>query len=144
MRTAIDLPAGWRLSSDSRIGVSSDGTTLAFVAVRDLTSQIFLRRLDAIDAHPVNGTRDALHPFFSADGQWLAFVANGALQRVSLAGGAPLRICDVSGVVIGGTWGADDTIVYALRGTGLFRVNASRTSRADTGVWPRGLARVPA
>ncbi len=65
-----DLPAGWRLSSDSRIAVSSDGTTLAFVAVRDLTSQIFLRRLDAIDAHPIDGTRGALHPFFSAWSGW--------------------------------------------------------------------------
>jgi len=66
-----------------------------------------------------------MHPFFSPDGQWVAFFADGALQKVAVAGGAPIRICKTPALSVGGSWGPDNTIVFALRGAGLFTINAA-------------------
>ena len=49
----------------------------------------------------------------SPDGQWVGFFADGALMKVSLAGGRPVKLCQTPPSVYGGTWGADDTIVFA-------------------------------
>ena len=54
----------------------------------------------------------------------MAFFAGNVLQRVPVSGGAPLRVCDVPAVSAGGSWGPNDTIVFAVEG-GLFRVAAS-------------------
>ena len=106
--------------------LSPDGKTLAFVGrTPDGISQIYLRSLDSLEATPLSGTEGAGSPFFSPDGQWLAFFSGGALKKVSVSGGAALTIAEVS-VGRGGTWGPDDTIVYTPTGTtGLYRVPAS-------------------
>jgi serine/threonine-protein kinase len=43
---------------------------------------------------PIAGTDGAMHPFFSPDGQWVGFFADGKLKKVSLDGGAPVAIAD--------------------------------------------------
>jgi serine/threonine-protein kinase len=52
-------------------------------------------------------------------------VAN-ELKKVSITGGPPISLCRVSGQPSGGSWGPDDTIVFATsdRGTGLMSVPA--------------------
>ena len=65
-------------------------------------------------------------PFFSPDGQWVAFFSENGLHRMPVSGGAVQLITAArSGRerAYGGTWGPDGTIVVA-RGGGLFRVNA--------------------
>src|SRR5207245_8499275 len=55
---------------------------------------------------------NAVGPFFSPNGQWIGFFANGKLKKVSLGGGAPLTLCDAPDPQ-GGSWGPDDTILFA-------------------------------
>ncbi|MGH8247791.1 MAG: hypothetical protein ACREUU_15330, partial [Gammaproteobacteria bacterium] len=70
------------------------------------------------------GTEGADRPFFSADGQWIAFTANRKLKKVSVQGGAPIAVCDSEWG--GGAWDSDDTIVYTpAYNSGLWRVPAS-------------------
>ena len=124
-RTAIVLPGNQRLASADfqyPLALSPDGSTLAYIADDGGESQIFVRALSATDAHAIPGTAGARHPFFSPNGTWLAFFAAGALQKVAVAGGTPLRIVNVSNVSMGGTWGPDDTIVWATRGGDLMRI----------------------
>ena len=72
-----------------------------------------MRRLDELEAKPIPGTEGAERfPFFSPDGEWVGFFANGKLKKVSLAGGRPITICD-AGVWAGGAWTPQDTIVFA-------------------------------
>jgi len=126
-RTAIVLPGNQRLASADfqyPLALSPDGSTLAYIADDGGESQIFVRALSATDAHAIPGTAGARHPFFSPNGTWLAFFAAGALQKVAVAGGTPLRIVNVSNVSMGGTWGPDDTIVWATRGGDLMRISA--------------------
>ncbi len=72
------------------------------------------------------GTEGAQIPFFSPDGQWVGFFADGKLQKVSVAGGAALTICDFPGRdrPHGVSWGPHDTIVFTELASGLWQVSA--------------------
>jgi eukaryotic-like serine/threonine-protein kinase len=121
--------------------VSRDGNRIAYVAEEEAGTQLYVRELSELEPKAIAGASGARHPFFSPDGRWVGFFADGALQRVSLAGGAPLRICNISGLSMGGSWGPDDTIVFATHYTGLYKVNAAggapqALSGGDNGTWP--------
>src|SRR5262249_1990089 len=67
----------------------------------------------------------ARDPFFSPDGQWIAFFAGGKLKKVAVTGGVPVPLCDASDDR-GGTWADDDFIVFQPAVTGgLSRVSSS-------------------
>ncbi len=51
-------------------------------------------------------------PFFSPDGQWLGFARGGRLMKVSVSGGAPIVLCDVSSSPRGASWASDGNIVF--------------------------------
>ena len=73
------------------------------------------------------GTEDARHPFFSPDGEWVGFFADGLLQKVAVSGGLPLTICEAPVVGAGATWGPDGTIIFepgSSGSPGLLRVSA--------------------
>ena len=75
--------------------LSPDGTTLAFVAQQQAgQTRLFVRKLDQLLAAAFAGTEGANSPFFSPDGQWLAFFAGGKLKKVSVTGGAAVNLCD--------------------------------------------------
>jgi serine/threonine protein kinase len=144
MRTSIVLPAGQRLTSDNAdypLAVAPDGSRIAYVAEEEAGTQLYVRELSELEPKAIAGTSGARHPFFSPDGRWVGFFAEGALQRVSVAGGAPLRICNISGLSMGGSWGADNTIVFGSRGTGLYKVSVAggvpqALAGSDNGTWP--------
>ena len=102
------------------------GRRLAFVGLTpDGNRQIYIRPLDNLEATPLSGTEGAIYPFFSPDGQWLAFFTSDGLKKVSVSGGAALTIAEMP-FGRGGTWGPDGTIVYSpTLTTGLYRVPAS-------------------
>jgi eukaryotic-like serine/threonine-protein kinase len=127
-RTTIVLPPNQKLASGSGgypLAISPDGSRLAYVADVEGRTQLYIRELTSLEPKAVPGTAAAEHPFFSPDGQWVGFFAGGALQKVAVAGGAPLRICNVSTSSNGASWGPDDTIVFAVRGGGLSKVSAA-------------------
>jgi serine/threonine-protein kinase len=105
--------------------VSNDGTTIAFVAIKGNSRDIYVRRVDALTPRPLPGTTGGLHPFFSPDGRRLAFFANGQLRVTEIEGGVPHVVCP-AGDARGGTWGEDDVIVFAaMPETALSRVPAA-------------------
>ena len=80
-----------------------------------------------MQATALAGTEGAAYPFFSPDGQWIAFFAGGKLKKVSVTGGAPLNLCDAP-AGRGGAWTDDDTIIFtptSAANTRLMRVSAS-------------------
>ncbi len=94
--------------------LSPDGAMLAFVArpAEGAAQQIYTRRLDELRAAPLAGTDGALNPFFSPDGRWIAFFADGKLKTVPTAGGGAVTICSVLNNR-GGAWGEDGRIVFS-------------------------------
>ncbi len=129
-RTVVGLPPNQELASRPHavpIAVSPDGLSLVYAAAQPGgRPQLYLRLLDQFEAKRIPASEDAESPFFSPDGLWVGFFAAGRLQKVSMAGGAPLPICRVSQGAGGASWGRDDTIIFGGGlGLGLFRVSAS-------------------
>jgi Tol biopolymer transport system component len=84
--------------------LSPDGHTLVFLGQKSGTrTQLYIRRLDQLEAVPLSGTEGAVSPFFSPDGQWVAFFADGKLKKISITGGAALTLCDAT-AGRGGFW----------------------------------------
>jgi serine/threonine-protein kinase len=70
------------------------------------------------------GTEGGQSPFFSPDGRWLGFFADGRLRKVAIAGGAPVTLADTPEPA-GGVW-IDREIVFAASSRGgLMRVPAA-------------------
>ncbi|MGA8809785.1 MAG: protein kinase [Thermoanaerobaculia bacterium] len=87
---------------------------------------LWLRDLGAATAREVEHSDGAYLPFWSPDGRWVAFFTDNALYKVPAAGGSPVLIHDGLGFVDGGSWGADDAIIFADDVTGnILRVSAS-------------------
>jgi serine/threonine-protein kinase len=91
--------------------LSPDATTLAFVAVLDGQSRLFIRKMDQLQAMALAGTEGAESPFFSPNGQWVAFFAGSTLKKVQVTGGAVVPLCEAP-AGRGGTWTEDDTIIF--------------------------------
>jgi Tol biopolymer transport system component len=115
MRLSAEIGAD--VSLDTSLGpsavVSPDGTRLALVAIgADEKRRIYVRSLDGLQATPLSGTENARNPFFSTDGQWIGFFADGKLKKIPVQGGAAVTLCDAP-TDRGGSWGEDGTIVFA-------------------------------
>jgi serine/threonine-protein kinase len=101
------------MNNPSSLEVSPDGSRVAYVAQRGGNTHVFVRAMDDFEATQVPGTEGATSIFFSPNGDEVGFHANGALRRVALAGGIPVRIADVTEPPVGASWGVDGTILYA-------------------------------
>jgi Tol biopolymer transport system component len=68
--------------------------------------------MDRDEGASIPGTEGAMGPFFSPDGEWIAFTAGGQLKKVPVHGGTPIALCAKLNPNPG-SWGPDDTIVFA-------------------------------
>lgn len=94
--------------------LSPDGRHVAYLAGKGEDRRLFVRGMDELEPRELAGTEGALQPFFSPDGEWIAFFGSSHLKRVAVGGGAPLTICEAVGnQVRGGAWGKDGSIVFA-------------------------------
>jgi serine/threonine-protein kinase len=125
----LDLDLGPDVSLGTVIGpaaiLSPDGRRLVFVSqAADRTSRLFTRWLDQPKAAPMPGMEGAYEPFFSPDGQWVAFFARGKLKRIRVDSGEIVVLCDAY-AARGGSWGENGEIVAALDPqTTLVRISA--------------------
>jgi len=105
--------------------LSPDGHRIAFVAGAGQEARLFTRTLDQAEPIPLSGTEGANSPFFSPDGQWVAFFAQSKLKKVSVLGGAPLNVCDAENAR-GGAWAPEGIIYFTPNpDTGMFKVAAA-------------------
>jgi serine/threonine-protein kinase len=113
----LDVDLGPDVSLGSFAGAdaipSPDGERLVYVS----HNRLFTRRLDQQQATELPGTEGAYAPFFSPDGQWVAFFGGGKLRKVSVAGGLPVVLCNAP-IGLGGSWGEDGAIIATLNQSG--------------------------
>jgi Tol biopolymer transport system component len=111
--------------------VSPDGGRIAYVARNDRQTLIYLRELDRFEPTAVPGSEGAQSPIFDPTGRWVAYCANGRFWKAPIAGGEPAALGDCPGILLGASWGSDDSIVFANSvSTGLWRLPASGGSAA--------------
>ena len=112
-----------------QFALSHDGSSLVFIATSGGRAALWVRTLDALEAHPLPGTEDANYPFWSPDGRTIAFFAQGKLKVVSRDGGTAVVVTDASFDSRGGAWAPDGTIlINRVANRGLELVSANGTS----------------
>ena len=95
------------------IAISPDGTRLVFRINTGEGTRLYLRDMTSSEMALIPGTQGAEVPFFSPDGQSVAFVSSGTLKKTALNGGIPAPLVDSVGNELGGVWGEDQYIYFA-------------------------------
>ena len=104
--------------------LSPQGDRIAFVAHSGETKLLWIRSLSSDSAQALDGTAGAAHPFWSPDGRFIGFFAGGKLMKIAATGGPIATLADAPNSR-GGSWSADDVLVFASDFTGpLTKVSA--------------------
>jgi len=111
-RFSITLPQDQQLTRTlmAAIAISPDGSKLAYVS----QDQLLLRGMSGTESYLVSGTKGALNPEFSPDGQALVFWSypHRALEKVDLKGSPPIRLSPANIPPSSLSWNGD-AIAYA-------------------------------
>jgi serine/threonine-protein kinase len=117
---ATSLPSGL---IGFNAALAPDGSAIVFGDTVGGVDQLWVKERDQAHAVALAGTTDGYAPFFSPDGEWIAFSTDGALHKVPRRGGSPITLSD-SGGGPAGAWLDDGTIMFVGPGSDLlFRVN---------------------
>ena len=104
--------------------VSPDGQYVAVIAKGDPQSRIWLHPLNSLVTNPLPGTEGGQFPFWSPDSRQIGFSTASALKRISLAGGTPQNICNLTANGPS-AWNRDGMILFWPGGNQpLYQVNA--------------------
>ncbi|MDE3137547.1 MAG: protein kinase [Acidobacteriota bacterium] len=132
------LPPGATSFKPFNFAISPDGTRLAFVATNAEGKNIlWVRSLSAASPHQLDGTDNAIYPFWSPDNRRIGFFAEQKLKTVDIVSGSVRILCDArSGR--GGTWNRNGTIVFAPA------ISGPLNTIPDTGGIPKAVTSIRA
>jgi serine/threonine protein kinase len=122
----FSLPNNWEIRMAP--AVSPDGKYIVFSAA-PVSAQspnqvlLWLRRLDSSEVIPLSGTEGGLAAFWSPDSRFIAFWANRRLQKIDVAGGSAVTICETE-VAPSGSWNREGVILFSS-GSRLSRISAN-------------------
>jgi serine/threonine-protein kinase len=140
-RLAMPLPEDQRFGSLSldlpALAVSPQGTLVAYVVVTGGREQLYVRAIDGVEAKALTGTEQASTPFFSPDGEWIGFFAQGKLKKISLAAGTIQTLCDAPNSR-GGSWAGDSIYFAATNNGGISKVSADGGTPTEVTTLDRG------
>lgn len=131
-RTHVEKPIWFSITAPDlasqnmmEFALSPQGDRLAYVG-SDAQGKgvLWLRSLDSLTPKLLTGTTDAQYPFWSPDGRFLAFFAEGKLKKIDISGEAVQTITDAP-TGRGGSWNQDGLILFAPNKYGaLFQVSS--------------------
>jgi serine/threonine-protein kinase len=128
-RVSIAFPKAERLRAVAtrRFAISADGTRIVYVGPDSVGTRLWVRELDALAARPLTGTENAHAPFFSPDGQSVAFFTGipGDLRVAPVGGGPTVTVVRGTALPWGGDWGPDGRIYFVNGGARVARVPAA-------------------
>ena len=138
----IDAPAGL---AAQQFALSPLGTHLVAITGTGPTSSLWLHNMARNGGQALPGTGYPLFPFWSPDDRFVAFFSGGKLKKIDIFGAPPQTIADAP-LGRGGSWNADNIIIFSPHETGpLFRVAAASgdavqlteldSARKETGHW---------
>ena len=144
-RFALSFPAEAPMSviggiDLGHLAISPDGSRIVYPTPRGLA----VKSRDRLDVTFIDlPGENANSPFFSPDGQWIAYTTSSTtLRKVSVSGGASVLVADTGNAAVG-AWG-DSGIVFADQ-RGLFRVaaNGGRVQAVPLELGPNEQATLP-
>ena len=130
LQVAINIPSGTHLALNKQALLSPNAQLIAMIlAEADGKTRLWVRKLTADAAQPINGSEGAMAPFWSPDSQFLGFFTfENKLKRVALSDGTVQMLCDTgpgTDADRAGTWNRDGVIVFSTRKGALYRIAAS-------------------
>ncbi len=115
MHVSLPLPA----RGTGFVSLSPDGRR-----VLASNNNLAIRDIDGDQWTYIESARGARAPFWSPDGRFVGFFADGKLKTVSVAGGPARELCGEDVVAAGGTWRSDGVILFSGRVRPMRRVPA--------------------
>jgi serine/threonine-protein kinase len=119
-RFTIPLPTAAHYVGEAggELAISPDGTRIVYPATEGRRRLLYLHSLDQLSATALPESDNAYNPFFSPDGEWIAFFAGAmsptnTLKKVPVRGGPSVTICPAPYAPVGGVWRPDGKIVFA-------------------------------
>ena len=114
----------YRIATEHGFALSPDGSRVAYIVEKEGILSLWIRALDTLSGVELPSTVGARLPFWSPDGKRVGYFADGVLHARTLDTGDDRLLCPAP-FAEGGSWGADDIIVFApeLRGA-IHSVNA--------------------
>ena len=124
LHLSVDLGADAVEALHGSFAISRDGARMVYLhKAGDEPPSLAVRELNQPTGRVLAGTVGAAVPFFSPDGQWIGFFADGKLKKIPVAGGGPIPLCEAPNGR-GADWGDDGRIVYVPeRSSGIFLVS---------------------
>ena len=116
LRSYLPAPAGMSFDFAGDFSgppvISNDGTEVAFCAhSQKQPDSLWVQSLSDLVAKQLEGTAGASFPFFSADGKFIGFFAEGHLKKIPSAGG-PVTVLAETPNPRGGSWNHENVIIY--------------------------------
>jgi len=112
-------------SAVSMFQLSPDGRNIAVTALSEGRNRLWIRPLDSLQWQLLQGTDDASYLFWSPDGAYIGFFAQGKLKKIAVSGGPPQTLCDAPGGR-GGAWSTTGVILFTPNLTGgLYKVSTA-------------------
>ena len=111
--TPDNLSGGDALSG-AHVAISPDGRRIVYVAGEGET-KLWIRDLDQAEARELDGTEEGRGPFWSPDSEFIGFVTDTEVRKISVRGGSPITLCSLPHrLVPGGAWSPDgDSVVFS-------------------------------
>jgi Tol biopolymer transport system component/tRNA A-37 threonylcarbamoyl transferase component Bud32 len=131
-RFALALPAGQELLAPggTRLAWSPDGEAFVYTGPGKGKSQLWLRKLDELQATPIAGSEGATSPVFSPDGKEIGFVTlSPFVVKVVAVSDGQSRTVWGEGASGGGLAWSDNGYLYADGGTGLVQMRPDGSDR---------------
>ena len=101
--------------------ISPDGQRIVLAGVENGEHALYLRKLGSHDVRKLGNSENGYDPFFSPNGQWIAFFAGNQLKRVASTGGDAVAVTEATNSN-GGTWvGNDRLLVLTNEGSDLLQ-----------------------
>lgn len=121
MQFEYDLPEGQELTG---LAVSPDGRQFIYGTPRGF----YVRSLGQLTPRLIPGTEgDNQDPRYSPDGKWISYFSakDKKLKKISINGGDPSILCEITAQYLNASWDEDDKILYSEMGKGILQVSAN-------------------
>ena len=143
VRFGLTPPAG--VTHVPNVALAQDASFVVYAGDTENDTSLYVHQFDSGAVRQLPGTGGARWPFVSPDGKWVGFFRSGKLQKISLAGGDALTLCDANGGP-GAVWLPDGRIAFSdswLAGLSAVsqdggkpaRLTSPDTARGEKGHW---------